>query len=261
VPIKTKLHYVMHAIVATKVARVRQTALAAGGHVTWRFSQVENPVRSLICGHGDTSGGICEIASAKWLECHAKGDHVSTWLEKDGVIDPNKIRQLMQIFAIGTTMHPDRMRGGSGGGADDQNRATEVWLATKGIIRKSSIVGVPFLHQGIQHVPTGSNATRGNRQRRVLARALAEEIVRGFGTYKMIGMTGTHFAHACAAWSERDVAFFDPNFGEFWFDTREKFVNWFPTFWHTAGYGTPKIGLSESYETWEYYCPLKAGAA
>src|SRR4051812_30864961 len=107
----------MHAIVATKVARVRQTAIDAGGHVTWRFSQVENPVRSLICGNGETSGGICEIASAKWLELHAKGDHISNWLEKSGTIDPNKVRQLMQIFAIGSTMHPDRMRGGTGGGA------------------------------------------------------------------------------------------------------------------------------------------------
>jgi YopT peptidase len=203
------------------------------------------------------------MASAKWLECHAKGDHMANWLQKDGTgpIDPNKIRQLMQLFSVGTTMHPDRMRGGSGGGADDQNRATEVWLATKGIIRKGAIVGVPFHNMGLVHVPQGSNVPRGDRRRRVLARALAEEIVRHPGTYKMIGMNGTHFAHACAAWSQRDVAFFDPNFGEFWFDTREKFVSWFPTFWHTAGYGTPKIGLSEGYETWEYYCPLKAGAA
>jgi YopT peptidase len=120
---------------------------------------------------------------------------------------------------------------------------------------------VPFLHQGIQHVPTGSNVNRGHRQRRVLAQELAREIVRGFGTYKMIGMSGAHFAHACAAWSERDVAFFDPNFGEFWFETTDAFVNWFPHYWHAAGYGTPTIGLSESYETWEYFCPLKKAAA
>src|SRR4051812_30022918 len=97
---KAKLHHVIHSIVATKVARVRQTALDAGGLVSWKFSQVENPIRSLITGHDASSGGICEMASAKWLECHAKGDHMANWLEPTGTIDPNKIRQLMQLFGI-----------------------------------------------------------------------------------------------------------------------------------------------------------------
>ncbi|MFO0741882.1 MAG: YopT-type cysteine protease domain-containing protein [Labilithrix sp.] len=263
-PFKTKLHYMMHAIVATKVARVRQTAIAAGGHVTWRFSQVENPVRSLICSHADTSGGICEMVSAKWLEAHAKGDHIANWLEKGGPIDANKIRQLMQLFAIGTTMHPERMRGGDqvlDDTADDQDKATAIWLQTKGIVRKTGIVGVQFLHEGLKHVPSGAKAERNGRQRRVLARTLGEEIARGFGTYKTVGFSGPHFAHACAAWSHRDVTWFDPNFGEFWFEDRAAFIEWFPTFWHTAGYGTPQIGLSESYDVREYYYPLKRNAA
>ncbi len=145
--------------------------------------------------------------------------------------------------------------------ADDQDKATAIWLQTKGIVRKTGIVGVQFLHEGLKHVPSGAKAERNGRQRRVLARTLGEEIARGFGTYKTVGFSGPHFAHACAAWSHRDVTWFDPNFGEFWFEDRAAFIEWFPTFWHTAGYGTPQIGLSESYDVREYYYPLKRNAA
>lgn len=260
------IDYAMHAILATKIERVRRTAIAAGGQVTWDFSQCRNPVRSLICGHGATSGGICEMVSAKWLEMHARGGHIASWIQRsDGSLDPNRIRQLMQWFGIGVTLHPDRMRGGSGGGNDwDQPVATQNWLELHGIKRKTKVVA-DFFQQaggaGWQYSHGGGERRRGGSQRRVLAQQLGEEITRSFGTYKMVMFDGPKFAHTCAAWSERDVAFFDPNFGEFWFEDRRAFVRWFPTFWHTAGYGAPVIGLSEGYDVREYFMPLTRNAA
>jgi hypothetical protein len=55
-----------------------------------------------------------------------------------------------------------------------------------------------------------------------------------------------------AAWVAEDVAFFDPNYGEFWFERPATFVNWFTTFWHKSLYGNPKLGLSDGYWLIDY---------
>lgn len=250
-PLITRVHYVMHSILGGKVASVRATAARNGGKCTWAFSQVQNPVKSLICSHGDTSGGICEMLSAKWLEMHAKGDHMANWLQgRDGQIDASKVRYLMQLFAIGTTMAPGQMTERGGGGNWDQDRATQQWLCAKGVVRRGSIVGMRW-GQDFLHGEQGANAQRGGR-RRDFAAQLGRAITASYESYKMVGIAGPNFAHACAAWSAQDVAFFDPNFGEFWFEDPRAFERWFPQFWHAAGYGTPAIGLSESYSLKEY---------
>jgi YopT peptidase len=51
----------------------------------------------------------------------------------------------------------------------------------------------------------------------------------------MIAIMGNG-GHAMAAYVGSDVAFFDPNFGEFWFPTQRKFYDFFLNFWRTSGY-------------------------
>lgn len=49
-----------------------------------------------------------------------------------------------------------------------------------------------------------------------------------------------------AAWVAKDITFFDPNFGEFWFPDAAAFVAWFSgSFWYRSFYAA---GLSGSYE-------------
>ena len=55
-----------------------------------------------------------------------------------------------------------------------------------------------------------------------------------------------------AAWVAQDVAFFDPNFGEFWFERSADFVAWLPTFWQKSFYSNPAVGLSNRYEVMNY---------
>ena len=55
-----------------------------------------------------------------------------------------------------------------------------------------------------------------------------------------------------AAWVGADVAFFDPNFGEFWFENRQDFINWFPAFFSKSCYSWPKLGLCERFEVDEF---------
>ena len=90
-----------------------------------------------------------------------------------------------------------------------------------------------------------------------LASDLASSMKNGTGSYRTIGIWGPGGAHAMAAWVGQDVAFFDPNFGEFWFEKSGDFINWFPHFWRRSMYELPKLGLSNRYEIMDY--SLKAG--
>ncbi|MBU6954719.1 YopT-type cysteine protease domain-containing protein [Hahella sp. HN01] len=250
--------WLAHNILSLRVEGVQNSATAAGGHCTWRFSQVKNPVRSLILTNPESSGGICEMLAAKWLEVHANAEKyarsgeatsLAGWISRaGGDIDPNKVRQIMQMFIIGSTMNSGALVGQPGSGREDQTYATERWLQSKGVTRRKHISSGPSWFKGMSR---GSTGTRGGR-RRDFSADIGRAITSSAKSYKMIGIAGPNFAHAVAAWSDTDVTFFDPNFGEFWFPTTNAFQGWFPRFWHLAGYGTPAIGLSDSYEIMEY---------
>jgi len=53
----------------------------------------------------------------------------------------------------------------------------------------------------------------------------------------MISYKGTRGGHVVAAWVGPDVAYFDSNFGEYWFERRDDFVRWFPRYWQLSRYG------------------------
>ncbi|WP_245555210.1 YopT-type cysteine protease domain-containing protein [Hahella ganghwensis] len=254
-PLSSRFHWVMHTLLGFKVPTVQQSAVAAGGFCTWPFSQVRDPVKSLICSHTDTSGGICEMLAAKWLESHANNGSIVNWImDSSGTqVDPNKIRQLMQWFAVGVSMRAVAMNERSNEGGMDQSLATERWLRTHGVVRRRRITGgVPLMGGGHFHHPRVLNGQRGRQSRSDFSADIAHGITSSSGSYKMIGIEGSNFAHAMAAWSDQDVSFFDPNFGEFWFARPEDFHAWFPRFWQLAGYAAPMVGLSESYTIDEY---------
>ena len=117
---------------------------------------------------------------------------------------------------------------------DDQDKATAIWPQTKGIVRKTGIVGVQFLHEGLKARPAGvKGGARNGRQRHVLARTLGERSswLRHLQDGRLLGATSPTRVPRGAI---TDVTWFDPNFGEFWFEDRAAFIEWFPTFWHTA---------------------------
>jgi len=253
VPISNRLYWVLHSLVGHKVPAVQHSVQASGGFCTWQFSQVQDPVKSLICSYSDISGGICEMLAAKWLEAHAKNGSIVNWmLDAGGQVNPDRVRQLMQWFVIGTTMRAGAMAGCPGNGAQGHSMVTEQWLRTHGVVRRRHISGgTPLLGGGVYHLPRNAVGQRGH-PRPNFAGEIARAITNSPGSYKMVGITGPRFAHAMAAWSDQDVSFFDPNFGEFWFARPADFHAWFPLFWQLTGYATPMLGLGEFYEIDEY---------
>lgn len=240
-------------LIKSVIRSVRSSATNAGGMVTWEFSQMLPPVSSLIQGNKASAGGICEFLSAKWIECHAMDDHLANWLSSGnaGTIDASKIRLLMQLFVVGAEMPAGKMVEFDFFSKVDQTVATMFYLGSKGIIARAAIN--PIVRSSENNYILGGS--RGGGMRRVMARNLATQIVsnrNSSGSYRAIGIWGPGGAHAMAAWVGQDVAFFDPNFGEFWFESQAGFVNWFPTFWQKSHYSNPRFGLSDRYELVDY---------
>ncbi len=245
----------MHSILALRVVPIQASAQRFGGHCVWRFSQLQSPVKGLICNHRETGGGVCEMLSAKWLEEHAKGGSIVNWMmaaNGEG-LDSDKIRYLMQLFAIGCGMRTGALSDTSGGRID-QNLATDAWLRMRGVVRRRQISG------GKLHNASNSAGTRQSLSKRNFSEQISQQIISSPGSYKMIGIHGDRFAHAMAAWSDQDVSFFDPNFGEFWFARPNDFLSWFPLYWQMAGYAMPALGLNEGYSIQEYGLPSRIAA-
>ena len=211
------------ALLGQYVKFVRGSVGTYGGHVTWEFSQVVNPVASLIGTDTETADGICEMLSAKWIDEHAHERSLAAWLMDGNSINPSKIRMLMQLFIVGGTMRPSKMLGrddvrGMQRGDQDQDKATQNFLLSRGIIRRGG---------GLQNGWGVGARAGGEKIKRKLAQDLCD-VRGGTGSYRIVGIWGRSGGHCMAAYTGlKDIAFFDPNFGEFWFEDKAKFKTWF----------------------------------
>ncbi|WP_444932365.1 YopT-type cysteine protease domain-containing protein [Microbulbifer sp. SSSA002] len=231
------------AVTGTRVAPVQRSVQQHGGTLLYNFSQCLNPVRGLITIHKDTSAGVCEALSVHWIKHHAKGGSLWNWLFPNGTLSEQHLFHVMTLHQIG-------------GNAVNQDRVSESWLRSNNILRvhtNDSIVNPGANAQNRIQAFHGDFYGRGKTTRQNPAN-LVNEILRkppkGVGTYKKIGIEGKMGGHAMAAWVAEDVAFFDPNFGEFWFPTADEFRNWFiNSFWSKSMYS---LGLSENYDVFCY---------
>ncbi|WP_066014799.1 YopT-type cysteine protease domain-containing protein [Endozoicomonas atrinae] len=246
-------------IVRQFIKRVRSTAKSFNGSCTWDFSQVENPVAKIIGTHPESRGGICQMLSARWIERHAHGSSLASWLSTSGSIgkkniNPSKIRQLMQQFIATTTLKSGLMTE-QNSGKIDQDASTNLWLESHGIRQCRNIKFMGAGQFKFNQIQTRSGS-RGNMPKGDFAREIAVNIQRDlhnchYGNYALIGIQG-YSGHAIAAWIAQDACFFDPNFGEFYFSDKNAFINWFPAFFLASPYSLPYFGLAESYETFLY---------
>lgn len=215
-------------ILGVGVSRVQNSVGKYGGYCTWQFSQCLNPVSALIGQDKVSKNGICEMLSAKWIDEHAHGGALANWIvNTNGQIDPSKIRMLMQLFILGETMRPSKMIGREirgddwdlVGGGQNQDNATRNFLASRGIIRRGN---------GLQN-GWGVGKKSGSAKIKVkLAQDLCDSRG-GSGSYRIIGIYEKgNSGHCMACYTGlQDIAFFDPNFGEFWFEDKTRFRNWF----------------------------------
>jgi YopT peptidase len=250
VKLKTSFNSTTQSFLEARIDAIQASAKRFGGYCIWPFSQLKYPVKSLLRAHQDSFDSVCEMFAAKWLAEHARGGSVVNWMSmaNSDIIDASKVLQLRQYFTIGAMMHKGALsvRSGKSHGAMDQSRATETWLRSQGVIKRRQISGGNVLATGASDHSTNPASSRN------FSEQIARQVVQSNSSYKMIALEGACCAHAMAAWSDQDVSFFDPNFGEFWFARPQDFVAWLAAFWHLAGYDTPALGLNQNYSIQEY---------
>lgn len=234
---------------------IQNDALAKGGSYV-HYSQCLEPTNTLINMLPYTSGGICSALSAKWIAEHANGGSLWNWLFTPGTtnVKQSAITTLMINFidsTVRTAGSIDHSVGNRGvrsriasrlsnrsarskntGNFDYQDFVIDKYLGLYGLKRRN-IVQDGVIGSIKNQLSVGGGINAGRR----LGRRLNEKqlVSKGSGSYVMINIMGNG-GHAMAAYVGSDVAFFDPNFGEFWFPSQKKFYEFFLNFWRTSGY-------------------------
>ncbi|OZG72776.1 hypothetical protein BTA51_14745 [Hahella sp. CCB-MM4] len=175
--------------------RVQQLVSDYNGLCTWDFSQ-GYPLHFI---QGPVGNGICMGLSCHWVQYHALDDSLvnhlgAVWNPNTRIYKPFNHHELQRISAWqrSLTRFPDWVMG------------YQAWLRNNGL----------GIHSN-NRIPMNSNA-------------LKAELDRIKGGYALIILSGqnTRDSHAIAAYigqDGEDVCFFDPNYGEFWFQDRDDF--------------------------------------
>lgn len=209
------------------VKQIARSAAEAGGTVVKEFSQSVAPTSTLIGLHGATKDGICQALTNKWIAEHANDGSLWSWLcASGGQVQQAKIANLMLNFIDSTSMAAPT-------GIDPQKLISEKYLFQYGVVRRVDIVsGNRVYNEAMKSL--APNPALGSS---IAAAMVGRGLKNANGSYRMVSFKGTKGGHVVAAWVAQDVAFFDSNFGEYWFEKSEQFVKWFPKYWQATGYG------------------------
>ena len=172
---------------------------------------------------------MCQALSNKWIADHANGGSLWNSIYANGVFQQGVIANLMMQFIDSVGQGPGKQQRQMFG---NQDIHAEKYLFHYGVVRRQDIVSgrrhyfsaaaqQPTAALGL-HIANSLCGPQGNKN--------------SGGAYQLIYIYGASGAHAMAAWTAEDVSFFDPNFGEFWFQNPAKFREWFKDFWTASGY-------------------------
>ena len=203
------------------------------------YSQAMEPTNTLIKMLPYTSGGICNALSAKWIEQHANDGSLWNWLFAPGTtyIQQSMIANLMINFTESVVNSDSRVANPTARkafkGGDYQEFVTDKYLLMYGIRRRR--IAQSWITGSIENcIKWGYGSKTGVE---LAGRLQPKWMVTKSGTYAIINILGKGGGHAMAAWVGEDVAFFDPNFGEFYFSNAQDFQKFFNEFWRLSGYG------------------------
>lgn len=220
------------------VRSIQADATKNGGSYV-HYSQSLEPTATLINMLPHTNNGICQALAAKWIAEHANDSSLWNWIFVKGTtnVKQSAIGNLMINFTE-SVVQTGKLANASTSGKNNTNLYYQDFVTTKYLslygLRKRAIVQDSVIGSMSNQLTVGSGTTAGRR----LARRLNEKslVTKGGGSYVLISIMGKGGGHAMAAYVGTDIAFFDPNFGEFWFPTHKQFYNFFLTFWKKSGY-------------------------
>jgi hypothetical protein len=225
--------------------RMKTAAEACGGHMTYAFSQGQQlragsedgpdmgKLYKKVLRNGDPMGGACAAVSANWVAFHATQGSGNSFTRDRSLWDYLFTNGGLNLGAAINVVIEHHLSSG------DQITHFDSFLKKFNVIRRGD-----YKSPGTNMESGG--AYRGTAQQ--LGFTIGKRIIEKGEGYRLISLrkSAGGGGHMVAAWVAQDVMFMDPNFGEFWFDSREKFMRWFPQFWVLSGYAYNKV-IARSY--------------
>ena len=182
---------------------------------------------------GHRWGGVCKALCIYWMSAHAADQDFWSWLFSNngrmnahnaGLVCDMQGAYLGDAGNAGTVLPMNRL-------VESKHHFMKRELDRAGLVERKTVFGNSrsITHQNF----AGLTARARGRE---LAEILAPEYRMGEAMYKQLSFWGRGGAHATALWVAQDVMFFDPNFGEFYFEHARDFRDWFTIFWDKSGY-------------------------
>ena len=205
-----------------EVKRAYESAIQHGGVPIMPFAQGMQFVRDVWRPHYNGTG-ICQALVNYWIAEHAGGGSLWNTLFDQGRLNSGKLIEIAnQQNAFGSNLNGENA-------SAMQKLRSAVFLSGKGVVRRPDIVSrraEPISGAKLD----AFDASLGLR----LGRAIGYDGMANAteGGYRMISFTsGGAASHVTCAWVQRDIAFFDPNYGEIYFESKAQFAPWFAQFW------------------------------
>ena len=228
-----------------------------GGTQIWTYSQSNwDTIKHTVWDSG-TRWGICAALSAYWIARHANDDG---WLGTD-----------LKGGNLGNLNHPllkecaALHKQASGNGAQRQLDHLTKWLKGHNVLRdsKSYMTGTGFGFSGKREIyaynaPKSFKKSDGTKDPDIANKIVSKGLKHLRNQYGYLTFDGTAMlvgaGHATACWighSEKlgtgIALFFDPNYGEFYFEKKENFFGFFRPFYH-ATYITKTKSFTRGFE-------------
>lgn len=199
------------------VKKVRKSVTKYHGKVNFAFSQVQTDFLKEIIKHKQTSGGICNALTSYWIALHAQGKNLFKEIitGDENKLNKNKIFEIKKL-QVDFDNH------------EESFLAHKNWLNSQGLDYKTF-----YKDDGYFKNKGTKNKYQRPENTTEAIKNLAESIVstpghNKNGEYKKISLHGSMLGYSVSAYINKNtVIYFDPNFGEFEFNKKNDFIEWF----------------------------------
>ncbi|WP_174888712.1 C80 family cysteine peptidase [Candidatus Williamhamiltonella defendens] len=216
-PVILKNYLINSALALFAVKKVRKSVTKYHGKVNFAFSQVQTDFFKEIIKHKQTSAGICDALTSYWIALHAQGKNLFKEIitGDENKLNKNKIFEIKKLQV-------------------DFNNYEESFLAHKNWLNSQGLDYKKFYKDDGYFKNKGTkNKYQRSENTDEAIKNLAESIVstpshNKDGEYKKIALHGSMLGHSVSAYINKNtVIYFDPNFGEFEFNKKNDFIEWF----------------------------------
>lgn len=173
-----------------------------------------------------TAGGVCKALSLYWIGMHAKEESFWNWIGTQGAINTLNGQRVMATF-LSYGSHLDRFDAANPTSSNAEYEAQkDVWA--NGVLAPYKVV--PYT------TATGKGLAKLSGGTDVVAKLafFAENNADIYMQLSLGGSAGRHAVSFYVGW--KDICFYDPNFGEYWFPKKGDIRFWFETFMRASGY-------------------------